>query len=242
MLGFCCRQYADNEAQLRFTQDFENHYDSHKVIFWYTRDTFLYRLLNKALREQDIDILYSVRYFIRNLHLQFKDYHSKQISTNTTAENEKMITVYRGQLIKNEEFERKIRHNLGGFLSVTSFLSTTMVKQLGAIFSGNGGEIDTQSVLFQIDIKQSVKKFPYANISTESVFCEEEGEILFTMGSVFRILSIQSTGINMWYIHLKLTGEEDEELMKLIEYLTGGFGPFTSGIHLARLLFEMAQY
>ncbi|CAF4710876.1 unnamed protein product, partial [Rotaria sp. Silwood2] len=155
MLGFCCRQYADNEAQLRFTQDFENHYDSHKVIFWYTRDTFLYRLLNKALREQDIDILYSVRYFIRNLHLQFKDYHSKQISTNTTAENEKMITVYRGQLIKNEEFERKIRHNLGGFLSVTSFLSTTMVKQLGAIFSGNGGEIDTQSVLFQIDIKRS---------------------------------------------------------------------------------------
>ncbi|CAF3065182.1 unnamed protein product [Rotaria sp. Silwood2] len=242
MLEFCRRQYADNEAQLRYIKEFEDHYNSHKAIFWYTRDTFLYRLLNKALREQDIDTLYSLRYFIRHLHLQLKDFHSKQISIETTAEREELITVYRGQLIKTEEFERKIRHNLGGFLSVTNFLSTTTVKQLATMFAGNGGEVDTQSILFQIDINQSVKKFPYANISTESVFGEEEGEILFTMGSVFRILSIESTATNMWYIHLKLTGEEDKELMNLIEYMKGGLGTFTPEIHLARLLFEMAQY
>ncbi|CAF4145473.1 unnamed protein product [Rotaria sordida] len=242
MLEFCRQQYADNNVQLRYIQEFEDHYDSHKTIWWYTRDTFLYRLLNKALREQDIDVLYSLRYFIRHLHLQLKDFHSKQTSTNTTIENEKLITVYRGQLIKNEEFERKIRHNLGGFLSVTNFLSTTIDKQLATVFAGYGGEDDTQSILFQIDINRSVKKFPYANISEESVFGEEEGEILFTMGSVFRILSIQPIDTNMWYIHLKLTGEEDIELMNLIEYMKGGLDEFTPEIHLARLLFEMAQY
>ncbi|CAF1159418.1 unnamed protein product [Didymodactylos carnosus] len=242
MLEFRRQQYADNEAQLRFIQEFEEYYESCNAIFWYTRDTFLYRLLNKALREQEIDTLYSLRYFIRHLHLQLKDFHSKQLSANTTAENDEIVTVYRGQSIKNEEFERKIRHNLGGFLSVTTFLSTTMVKQLAAVFGGNGSEVDKQSVLFQIDIDQSVNKFPYANISTESVFGEEAGEILFTMGSVFRILSVQSAGTNMWYIHLKLTGEEDEELRNLTEYMKGGLDKFSPEIHLARLLFEMAQY
>lgn len=237
MLDFCRQQYADDKTQLRFIQEFEEHYQPQKAIFWYTRDTFLYRLLNKALRENDIDTLYSLRYFIKDLHCQIEDFHAKQMVTNT-----RIITLYRGQLIKTDEFEQKVKHNLNGFLSVTSFLSTTMFKELAIIFAGNGTEIDTQSVLFQIDIDQSVQNFPYANISTESDFGDVEGEILFTMGSVFRILSIKSIGKNMWSIHLKLTGEEDEELKNLTKYMRGGLDQFTPEIHLARLLFEMAEY
>ena len=241
MVEYCRHQYADDENQLRLIQEFEQSYESHKAIFWYTRDTFLYRLLNKALREQDIDILYSLRYFIKHLHLQLNDFHSKQVSTNSLANGE-VLRLYRGQLIKTDEFEYKIRYNIGGFLSVTNFLSTTKLKHLATIFSGNGTQVNMQSILFQIDIDPSVKKFPYANICTESVFGEDEEEVLFTMGAVFRILSVESIGTNIWHVSLSLTGEEDEELRNLINYMRIGLGSFTPEIHLARLLFELAQY
>ncbi|CAF1691376.1 unnamed protein product, partial [Adineta ricciae] len=152
--------------------------------------TFLYRLLNKALREQDIDILYSLRYFIKDLHEQLTDLHSRQVSTQTPEESKSIITVYRGQLINTQEFDQKLRNNLNGFLSVTNFLSTTVSKPLATIFAGNGTEIHMQSILFQIDIESAINKFPYANISSESAFGDTEGELLFTMGAVFRILSI----------------------------------------------------
>lgn len=241
MVDYCRHQYADDENQLRLIQEFEQSYESHRAIFWYTRDTFLYRLLNKALREQDINILYSLRYFIKDLHSQLTDFHLKQISTNSLTNGE-VLQLYRGQLIKTDEFQYKIRQNIGGFLSVTNFLSTTKLKQLATIFSGNGIEVNMQSIRFQIDIDPSIKKFPYANICTESVFGENEQEVLFTMGAVFRIRSVESIGTNIWHVCLSLTGEEDEELRNLINYMRIGLNSFTPEIHLARLLFELAQY
>ncbi|CAF1100524.1 unnamed protein product [Rotaria sordida] len=54
MLDYCRPKYADNKAQLVFIEEFKEYYDQCNAIFWYTRDTFLYRLLNTSFREQDI--------------------------------------------------------------------------------------------------------------------------------------------------------------------------------------------
>ncbi|CAF1576730.1 unnamed protein product, partial [Didymodactylos carnosus] len=75
MVKFCRQKCAANQADLKIVEEFELYYDACNAIFWYTRPTFLYRLLNKALREQDIDTLYAFRYFIRDLHLQLKERH-----------------------------------------------------------------------------------------------------------------------------------------------------------------------
>ena len=58
MIEFCRQQYIDDEVQLRNIQEFEENYRPCKAIHWYKRDVFLYRLLNKALREKDVDVLY----------------------------------------------------------------------------------------------------------------------------------------------------------------------------------------
>ncbi|CAM4937448.1 unnamed protein product [Rotaria socialis] len=230
---------AGNDADLNVVDEFEEYYDAINAIFWYTRNTFLYRLLNKALREQDIDTLYSLRYFIKDLHLKIRERHNtqkQQLVLTTTcitdytkptpdASNERIIRVYRGQLMSTAEFNRKILYNTNGFFSVSSFFSTTIHENLAReIYAGNRSSSNLtaaeQSILFQIDIDQQVNKFPYANISTESAFDEAEGEILFTMGSVFRILSVHlNEEDGYWNVILRLTDEEDKELRMLSEFI-----------------------
>jgi hypothetical protein len=73
--------------------------------------------------------------------------------------------------MENAQFDKKIRGNIGGFFSISSFLSTTQNRYLALVFAGNSG-LSTiskeQSVLFEIPIDISVDKFSYADISSES--------------------------------------------------------------------------
>lgn len=69
MMEFCRKKCAQNKSDINTIEEFEEYYEASNAVFWYTRDTFLYRLLNQALREQDIDTLYALRYFIKDVHL-----------------------------------------------------------------------------------------------------------------------------------------------------------------------------
>ncbi|CAF1394348.1 unnamed protein product [Didymodactylos carnosus] len=248
MIGFCRQKCVDNEVDLNYIQEFEDYYDASNAVFWYTRDTFLFRLLNKALREQDIDTLYSMRYFIRDLHLQLQERHisQRQAVTDNNSSAPSVSIVYRGQQMMNEEFDRRLRNNTGGFFSVSSFLSTTPHENLASAYAGgsNSGSAvaDVQHVLFQIHIDDQVNKFPYADITEESVFQEAESEVLFTMGAVFRIQSVEQDSQGVWIVQLRLTGKEDEELRTLAEHMRKNIFDVTSLASLAKLMLEMGKH
>ncbi|CAF1186448.1 unnamed protein product, partial [Didymodactylos carnosus] len=55
LLKYCRQEYKDNQKELNKIQEFEEYYTPDKAIYWYTKDSFLYRLLNKAFRQQNID-------------------------------------------------------------------------------------------------------------------------------------------------------------------------------------------
>lgn len=237
MVDFCHEEYADNETELNHIAEFEEWYEADMAVFWYSRDTFLYRILNKALLEQDIDTLYSIRYFIKDLHLQLQELHS--VVQQSTA----IDTVYRGQLMKNKEFEKRIRNNLGGFFSVNGFLSTTVDRDLASQYAGDGSRREEeQSVLFQINIDRTINKFPYADIASISTFGETEKEILFSMGAVFRIESLSEVKPGLWAVVLKLTGDEDNELHQLTDYMRKKLLTDSPLNSLAKLLLEMGDY
>lgn len=58
----------------------------------YTRDIFIYRLVNHALRLQEIDIIWKFGYFIKDLYMQLE-----RLYTETPSEKRARIT-YRGQM------------------------------------------------------------------------------------------------------------------------------------------------
>jgi hypothetical protein len=73
MICECLAQYDDDIVEQIKIEDFQSNYKEKKAIWWYTRDCFLYRLLNKALRTENINIIFKFRFFIRELFYQLKN-------------------------------------------------------------------------------------------------------------------------------------------------------------------------
>ena len=60
---------------------FENDYKANLAIWWYTSPTFIYSMLNDALRMLEADTIINMGFFIRDLHHQIEELHQKQVSS-----------------------------------------------------------------------------------------------------------------------------------------------------------------
>ena len=87
---FSRERYVGDGRELTVINEFGNHYRDHSPAWWYTRECFLYKMLNKALRISDIDILCRMGFFIRDLHRQLEQLQS------AAAMNAPQV-LYRGQ-------------------------------------------------------------------------------------------------------------------------------------------------
>ena len=78
MVNVCRWEYRDNSNELNVIKEFTENYTSDQAIHWYTRDSFLYRLLNKALRSQNIDIIFKFRLIIADVYKQLNELFEAQ--------------------------------------------------------------------------------------------------------------------------------------------------------------------
>jgi hypothetical protein len=84
-----------------------------------------------------------------------------------------------------------------------------------------------QSILFRIKVNVKQHRCPFASIQDESTF-KDEKEVLFSMGSVFRIETINEEIAGCWLIDLTLTDEEDLQLQKLSKHIRSHSGVTSS--------------
>ena len=126
--------YKDNEDEQATIQEFQTSYEPSKAIYWYTKESFLYRILNKGLRDADIDILFGLRFFITDLYAQLTNEHQRYIEPLQYKDS--IINVYRGQTIGFNELEL-IRESINQFISFNSFLSTSTKKSIALLFARN---------------------------------------------------------------------------------------------------------
>lgn len=71
--------YHDNKYKSREIDQFGREYRSQDAIKWYTRDSFVYRLVNKALRTRDIYLIFKFRFFIQDVYKQLKDLQQNKL-------------------------------------------------------------------------------------------------------------------------------------------------------------------
>jgi tetratricopeptide (TPR) repeat protein len=110
--------------------------------------------------------------------------------------------VYRGQRINAQDFQR-LKSNRGGLISMNTFMSTTKNIKLASIYAGNGEERPAcESCLFEIEVNplMDINRILFADISGRTNF-PEEAEILFSMGMIFRIQSVEEKN-GIWCIKL----------------------------------------
>ena len=77
--------YRSNVAQTRFIDEFEATYDPANAIYWYTRETFLYRMVNMALRTENIVIVWRLRFYIQDMYRQLQRLRAEQRKIRTST-------------------------------------------------------------------------------------------------------------------------------------------------------------
>ncbi|CAF1167283.1 unnamed protein product, partial [Rotaria sordida] len=87
LLDMSRQQYIGNNEELSKIADFEANYTADKAIWWYTKDSFLYRLINRALRTENFDVIYKFRSFITDLHQQLKRMHPAYVDRIFSSED-----------------------------------------------------------------------------------------------------------------------------------------------------------
>ena len=181
LIDLCKDEYEGNETRLMTLNDFERSYSSEQALLWYTKESFLYHLLNKALRIYNIDLLFLFRFFIKDVHQQLKQLQCSN-----------KMRVYRSQLISTEEF-CALKNSIGKLISMSSFLSTSVNRDLALFFLGNAPASEAlQPILFEINADPQLTGIkPFADITAHSCFPDEK-EVLMMAGSIFRLESIHT--------------------------------------------------
>ena len=213
-LSFCRSMYTDNPSQLQVIDRFAGEYHSFdQAIAWYTRDSFVYRLINQALRSQNADLIHHYRFFINDLMHHLDVLYEEQKCQSMSSP---WLTIYRGQGMKRRELNKLKRH-IGKEFALNSFYSATVDREIGmefAVISTNGNDILSVLVVLNID-RSLIYIRSYASIEHLSVIPGER-EVLITMGSVFRLQSIEfDSSIDVWIINLLLIEHDKDDVKKL---------------------------
>ncbi|CAF4979831.1 unnamed protein product, partial [Rotaria sp. Silwood1] len=239
LLNICKLSYKDNVKEIKTIDEFENNYKAENAIWWYTRESCFYRMMNKALRVQDFDMLFALRFFITDIAKQIKSEHEKFIRT---SDDRNIIHVYRGQLIENDELEL-IKKSIGEFVSMNSFLSASRKRSTALRFTRITRRTNNlQSIIFEIKIDPRLQTKAFANISQMS-YCQKEDEVLIMLGALFRIEEVnEDKEERMWVARVLLASEDDYHLKETFSYMKSTIGDDTDLDSLGKILIEMGEY
>ncbi|CAM4895674.1 unnamed protein product [Rotaria socialis] len=239
LLDICKKSYRGNQQEMEIIDEFEKNYKAENAVWWYTRESCFYRMMNKALRVQDFDMLFSFRFFITDIAKRIKSEHEKFIRT---SDNRNIIRVYRGQMIGCDELEL-MKKSIGEFLSMNSFLSTSRNQSTALKFIQCTPKTDGfPRILFEISIDPRLQTKAFADVSQISYF-QYEDEVLIMLGALFRIEKVEETKKEgIWIARVTLASEDDFHLKETFSYMKSTIGEDTDLDSLGEILFEMGEY
>lgn len=206
MVEQCRIEYANDRRELYKINDFEKNCSDKNILQWYTKDSFVYRLLNKAFRTQNIQLICKFQYFLIVLYKKFRDLANQQT-------NDPLI-VYRGQVL-NEKTIKNLQQNVGHFVSTTTLLSTSRDESVARSFIVEC----PHTIIYHIHIPKNEYRIfkPFIDVSKSSIF-SSENEILFYVGTVFSIDSVRRENNGHTIIELTFQNQICEQIQKLIQH------------------------
>ncbi|CAF0936908.1 unnamed protein product [Didymodactylos carnosus] len=209
MLNKCREYYYDSEADLKEIKRFEETYQSADVIQWYTAESFIYRMINKALRTENIMDLYLFRFFIFDLSSKLKEKHCLETTTS--------LLVYRGLKQTQSEID-DLQLNIGNLISPNGFMSSSRSKTVANTFATKPSKFNKnlKPILYEIEILTS--DCIHLDIAEYSEFPYEQ-EVLFDLGVIFRIENVfYDDNDKIWLVRLKTVNKGPELIDDYLEY------------------------
>jgi tetratricopeptide (TPR) repeat protein len=236
-----CRKKDIPQQEL---MEFQATYHQESPIWWYSCESFLYPMLNRALRSLDMETMTKMGFFIRSLHLQLQELHKKQSSTYN-----KQFVVYRGQGLSQEDFQH-LNDTKGGLMSFNCFLSTSTEREVSMRFLDQSVKKCKENIgvlfIMTIDPRKlsASTSTPFAFIDDYSAMLTKEKEILFSMHTVFRVDDIKQmpTNSHLWEVQLTLTDDNDPQLAGLMKYMKEELSGSTGWYRLGELMLKVSDF
>ena len=237
MISICRDYYRGNTKELELIDQFQREYRADEAIRWYSKNSFVYRSVNKALRAEDVEQLYTFRFFIGDLSNSLAREHEKILSAK-----ERVLTLYRGAKLDREEFD-KLKQNQGRLISTNGYLSTSRLRSPALAFANKPTKrADTIPVLFEIrcDIKKIGKSVVLADIATFSQYPGEQ-EVLFDLSTVFLLESIkEDQGVQL--IRMNASNDGEAITKDYLELIRVDSQERSFGIIFGRLMCDLGEY
>ncbi|CAF0795856.1 unnamed protein product [Adineta ricciae] len=233
-MKYCNEIFSDNKL--------EWNYRSKTSIWWYSWNSFPYRLLNSALREMNLDLIIHMGFFINDLHQHIQQLYSQQFGEGKCIES---FTVYHGQKLSKADFDRMTK-NKNDFISFNSFLSTSKDHQSTLRLAQNFiMDSNFVAVLFVMTINPNQPTTPFASTAEISENQEEEDEILFSMNPIFRVEEVKllDRRKRLYQINVTLAAHGDSTFCQLTHHITRETCADDNPWHrLGSLLITMGEY
>ena len=223
MLTICREYYAQRPRESALIEEFELTYTPADAIMWFTRNSFIHKIVNRAFRSFDKAKLAAVAFYLQDLRDQLKQHRFKADSSN------RMSDVYHGLVMTRRDIDRIQALRTGSLLTVNGFLSTSRVLKVAQVFA----EKRTASldhalcyVLLQIHLNFEESPIIFADVREFSAYPTEE-EVLFDLGTVFCVQKVSyDDETRFWTVYLTLATYDDyqsiDRLAKMVEYQYGG--------------------
>jgi tetratricopeptide (TPR) repeat protein len=237
MINICRQYYRGNTKELSLIDQFDREYRSEEAIRWYSKDSFVYRLVNKALRSEDIDQLHTFRFLIGDLSESLAREHEKILLSE-----EELLTVYRGVKLDKEEFD-KLKENQGSLISTNGYLSTSRLRLPALTFAMKPTKrTDVIPAIFEIkcNIKQLGKSVIFADIAEFSEYPSEQ-EVLFGLSATFQLECIEEAE-GMQIIRMNASSDGESITKDYLEIAKENREERLPAIALGRLMCNFGQY
>jgi hypothetical protein len=145
---------------------------------------FCFRFINKALRTEDVDVLYQFRFYIIDLseQLELKFMQLK-------ATQKEVLKLYRGLKLSYDEVAN-FQRSIGNLISTNGYLSTSSDRSVAYGFATKSAKREgVARALFEYQVDLNVvQKIVIADIREYSAF-PEEAEVLVDIGTKNNIQS-----------------------------------------------------
>lgn len=138
----------------------------------------------------------------------------------------------------------QLKAAVGGILSFNNFLTTNPNRAISIKFAKHAiRQPGLIGVLFVMQITPSVSTTPFANVKDVNYYHSED-KILFSIQSLFRIVSIQriEEEDRLWQVNLTFTSDTDPELERLMKTMEKDMPQAGGWFSLGDLLIQLAQF
>ena len=243
MLDYCSKQAQHNikQKQMLFQiEEFRRNYKSQDAIFWYTKESFVYHLLNRALRTEDFEALYIFRFFLADLCRQLKVEHEKLCQNQLQSP---ILTLYRGGHISREELD-DLKKTVDNITSLNGFISTSLKQEIAMDFikKQQTNRKNLENILFIITVDTRLKSIICGYVGELSAM-EEEEEVLLNMGTAFHLEKIIfDCELKIWNVYMKATDAGIKAAHDYIALVNNELGDTNVSIIFGQLFLQMGQY